>query len=261
MLFFQRIRFILLLLAFELTGAFGLIGESAAQSTPAPAALAEVDRLWRQGQFEAALGRLEALQQDQPRNAEVLWRLARVKVDLGEDATSEDRQERLYRAATEDAQAAVEAAPTSADAYVTRAIASGRVALVSGTREKVERSREVKESVDRAVELDPSNVLAYHIRGRWHYEVASLGFFSRAALKLIYGGLPNASYENAAEDLQRANEIEDLVVNHVELGKTYLKLGEEEKARAEFQRALALPSTYPNDTQYKQEARERLAEM
>ena len=138
-----------------------------------------------------------------------------------------------------------------------RAIASGRVGLISGTKEKVRHSREVKESVDRAIALDPNNALAYHIRGRWHYEVASLGFFARAALNLVYGGLPDASYEQALQDLQRANAIEDLVINHVELGKTYLKLDEEAEARAAFQRALDHPSVYPKDDLYKEQARER----
>ena len=245
--------------ALSLAALLLIAGPVRAQTSP-DVSVAQADSLWQQGQFEAALQELEALDEAAPKNAEALWRLARVKADLGEEAP-EDEQERWYRDALEDATAAVELDSASADAHVARAIASGRVGLISGTKEKVRRSREVKESVDRAIALDPNNALAYHIRGRWHYEVASLGFFARAALNLVYGGLPDASYEQALQDLQRANAIEDLVINHVELGKTYLKLDEEAEARAAFQRALDHPSVYPKDDLYKEQARERLEEM
>ena len=248
--------------ALPLTALWLACTPALAQTAPdVPAPLAQADSLWKEGRFEAALRHLEALEEAEPEDDDVLWRLARVKADLGEEAQREDEKERWYRAAHEDAAAAVRLDSADADAYVARAIAAGRVGLISGTREKVRLSREVKESVDRAIALDSANVLAYHIRGRWHYEVASLGFFSRAALRLVYGGLPDASYEKALRDLQHANAIQDLVANHVELGKTYRKLGEEAEARAAFERAIELPSVYPNDERYKQQAQARLEEL
>ena len=236
-------------------------GRPAQAQTSAEALLVEADSLWQQGQFEASLERLEALRQDRPDDADVLWRLARAKGDLGEEAEEDDEKERWYRAALEDAYAAVAADSASADAFLTQAIAAGRVGLISGTKEKVELSREVKESVDRAIELDPEKALAYHVRGRWNYEVASLGFFSRAALKLAYGGLPDASYESAIQDLKQAIALEDLVVHHLELGKAYLKMDDPSRAKDEFRRALALENQYPNDPGYKREAEALLADL
>ena len=236
-------------------------GRPAQAQTSEGAALDSADSLWQAGQFEASLEQLEALREAGPADADVLWRIARAKGDLGEEAEEDDEKETWYRAALEDAHAAVEADSMSADASLTQAIAAGRVGLISGTKEKVELSREVKESVDRAIELDPEKALAYHVRGRWNYEVASLGFFSRAALRLVYGGLPDASYESAIQDFRRAIELEDQVVHHLELGKAYLKMDDASRAKDELRRAIELENTYPNDPGYKQEAEALLADL
>ena len=116
--------------ALSLAALLLIAGPVRAQTTP-DASVAQADSLWQQGQFEAALQELEALDEAAPKNAEALWRLARVKADLGEEAP-EDEQERWYRDALEDATAAVELDSASADAHVARAIASGRVGLISG---------------------------------------------------------------------------------------------------------------------------------
>ena len=249
-------------LAFPVLLAFALLAGRPVQAQMSESAsLALADSLWQVGQPEASLEPLEALLEASPMDADVLWRIARAKGDLGEAAKEEDEKETWYRAALEDAQAAVEADSMNADAFLTQAIAAGRVGLISGTKEKVELSRDVKESVDRAIELDPEKALAYHVRGRWNYEVASLGFFSRAALKLVYGGLPDASYESAIQDFRRAIELEDRVVNHLELGKAYLKVDDASQAKDELERALELENHYPGDTAYKQEAEALLADL
>jgi tetratricopeptide (TPR) repeat protein len=225
-------------------------GTASAQTT-----LAEVDDWIDGGQFAKARTTLEQMRQARPQDPEVLWRLARVKVDVGEQTRDKNKQRALYLDAHRDAEAAVQAGPNSADTYLTRAITAGRVALLSGSREKVERSRGVKEDVDRAIALDPANASAYHVRGRWNYEVADLGFVERAVVKVVYGGLPDASFEQAARDFQQALQVEDKVIHHLELGRTYLKLGRKAEAQAEFLRVLALPDTDPDDPMHKQEAR------
>ena len=56
-------------------------------------------------------------------------------------------------------------------------------------------------------ELDPENEMAYHVRGRWHYGVADLNWIERAVVKTVYGGLPDASFEQAARDLEKARDL------------------------------------------------------
>lgn len=226
-----------------------LAGPAAAQS------LGDVDRMRKAGQYREALSVLEQARQRTPADAEVLWRLSRTRVDLGEQAQKEAERLVHYRAALADAEAAVAADDAHAQAHLAVAIAAGRVALQSPTKQKVELSRTVKEHVDRAIALNPRDDAALHVRARWHYEVASLGFLSRTALKLVYGGLPDASYEKAARDFEQAITLQDLIRHRVELAKTFLKLDRPADARTHLQRALALPETDPDDPGYKTEAR------
>ena len=237
---------------------------AAAQSTESlQPALETVDEMRTSGEFESALDRLQTLSEENPDNAEVLWRLSRTKVDIGEQVaeSNEDRMERLYQEALADANSAISADTSNANAHLSVAIAAGRVGLISGTREKVRQSRTVKEHVDRAIELDSSLAAAYHVRGRWNHEVASLGFFSRSIVKIVYGGLPDASYEAAVENFQKSIELDSRVIDHLEIARTYIEMDQEDKAREHLQTALNLPEKDPDDPQYKEEARELLDDI
>ena len=237
-----------------------LLGTAAAVQAQS-ASFAAIDSLRAAAEYNEALARLEARADAQGRSAEVLWRTARTRVDRAGELEESERRKEQFRQALKEARAAVEKVPRSADAHLSLAVAAGRVGLTSGTQKKVELSRAVKKHVDRAIELNPQSDLAYHVRGRWNYEVANLGWFSRTVVKAVYGGLPDASFEQAAEDLKQALRIKERVAHHLELGKAYAKLDNEAKARKHFKRALALPNNDADDPDYKKEVRERLEEL
>ena len=71
----------------------------------------------------------------------------------------------------------------------------------------------------------------------------SLNFFERTAANTVLGGLPKgATMENAVAHLQKAIALEpDYVNHHLELGRTFMQLERKAKARAELERAVALP--------------------
>ena len=212
------------------------------------------------GAFAAARDTLGALRERHPAAAAVLWRLAVTYVDLGETAGDEDRTERLYRDGLTTAERAVDADASSSMAHLAAAIAAGRVALVAGTREGVRRSRAVKRYAEAALARDSTLAGAHHVLGRWHYEVADLGFFERAVAKVVYGGLPDASFEQAAYHFRQALRYEDAVLHHLELGRTYLALDRPDAARDQLERALAMEPTDPDDPRRQRRARQLLSE-
>lgn len=222
--------------------------------------LDDVDALRDEGQFELALDRLEEMNTETSDSAPILWRLAWTRVDLGEAETGERRQD-LFRDALQEARRAVELDPDDARAHMVRAIAAGRVALDAGTREKIELSREVKESADEAIRLDETLDGAYHVRGRWNHEIASLGFVSRSIIRVVYGGLPDASYEAAVRDLSRAAELRDRVIHRMELGRSYHAMGDRSRAREQLQRAIQMPDDGVDAPRYREEARELLSRL
>lgn len=235
-----------------------LFAAVAVHAQPSSEVLKEIDRQRYQGQYDEAMATLEELQEKYPDNAEVLWRLSRVRVNRANTEYVGEEQNEAYRQAMREARAAVKADPESDETHLSLAIVAGRVALISGTQRKVELSRAVKEHADRAIALNPKNDLAYHVRGRWNYEIADLGWLTRNVVRAVYGGLPDASYQKAASDFEKAVEIADRISHRVQLGKAYLKMDRRDEARVQLEKALSMPNQLADDADYKQEARELL---
>lgn len=221
-----------------------------------------VDSLRTEREFRAALARLDELARTHSRTVGVLWRQSILWSDLGKEFERGSRSEGAYRRALSIAEEALEVDRRNAWAHVAKALSAGRIATLSNSnKESIQRSRAVKEHIDRALEIDSSLAAAYHVRGRWHREVADLNFVQRMIVKAVYGGLPTASVEQAVEDFQRAIELETRSYHHLELGKTYRKMGRTEAARAQLKTAVDAPWRDPFDPEYKQEARRLLVEL
>jgi tetratricopeptide (TPR) repeat protein len=238
----------------------GLPSAASAQ-THAPR-FAELDERWAAGAFHETLVALRQMRAERPGNVEVLWRLSWVKTDLGrqmEDGAP--GQAALYREAMEDAQRAVAVGPNHAQAHLSLAVAAGLSASVAGTRDRVRYSRVVQDHVNRAIELNPQSDVAFMVRGLWHMEVASLGFFTRTIVRTVYGGLPNASHAQAAQDFRRAIELNDRIIHRIGLGRALIELGRTEEARTELRLALAMPGEGPGMRAHRQRARELLSQL
>jgi tetratricopeptide (TPR) repeat protein len=136
------------------------------------------------------------------------------------------------------------------------AVCHGKLAVYSDTRTKVRYSRLVKEEAERALALDPGYAWAHHILGRWHHEVASLGTTARWAVRLFYGGLPDASPEEAVRHLERAVALEpDELNHHLELGFAYAAAKRQPEAETAWRRGLAMPDRGRHDAVAKQRVR------
>jgi tetratricopeptide (TPR) repeat protein len=194
--------------------------------------------------------------------AETLYRIARQYALLMNDTTSESAQHDLAETALAYAKRAIAADPKSAKAQLSAAVCYGRLAPYVGTKQKVEFSRLIKEHADLAMQLDPMDSYAWHILGVWNYELAKMGPFMRGVVKVVYGGIPPASNEEAVRLLRKAAAMApDRVSHHVELGRAYLALGMKKEARIELQKGLALPDREKDDPVSKRRARDALAEI
>lgn len=216
-------------------------------------ALTEIDEMRKAGEFGSAYGRLRDLREDHPDHVEVLWRTSATEVNMGEQR---DNNTAFFERGLETANAALEADSSNGYAHFARSMAEGRLALSAGTRERIERSRAVKHHADRAIELEDDIDGAYNARGQWNREVESLGFMSRAIVRTVYGGLPDASYEKAVEDFQAAIEIEDRILHRYELARTYVAMDRPDDAREQIDILLDMPEIYYNDADLKEQARD-----
>jgi tetratricopeptide (TPR) repeat protein len=194
-------------------------------------------------------------------NCEVLWKLAHMDVNCGMAAPKDDRP-RWFATAERLARRAVVACPDSADAHFFLAVAIGQMTRVVGNKQRIELSKELKAEAEKALALNPRQAGAMHVLGRWNYEMAGLGWFSRAVAKIVYGGVPSGSYEEAKKWFDRAIAVRPAMpLNHLWLGETLVKLHDYARARTELQTCLALKDALWDDHITKAQARARLQEI
>jgi tetratricopeptide (TPR) repeat protein len=198
-------------------------------------------------------------------SAELWWRVARCLTDRGLKATYDGRKDAAtapYQQALYAARKATALAPDSAAGHLELSIALGNMALAVGGKEKIRLSKDVRAEAERTILLDRNAHRAYHVLGRWNRGIAELSFFEKTAAKVVYGGVPEgATMNNAVTYFEKAIEIApDFANHHLELGRTYLKIGLKDKARAEFERAMSCPPQTPFDAHYKDEASRLLAQ-
>lgn len=227
-----------------------------------PGRFATLDQRWAAGANQETLAALQGMRRERPSDVEILWRLAWVKTDIGRELEEgSPRQTGLYREALANAERAVQADPSHPQAHLSKAIAAGLAASVSGTGDRVRYSRVVRDHVNRAIQLNPRNDLAYHVRGLWNIEIASLGFFTRTLVKAVYGGLPQASHAQAANDFTRAIELDDNIIHRIGLGRALIELKRYDDARTQLRAALDMPAGGRHAESHRQRARQMLAEI
>ncbi|HSI09830.1 MAG: hypothetical protein ACAH89_06240 [Rariglobus sp.] len=209
-----------------------------------------------------ALEAFLAADKARPDDAFILQKIARHTSDSVLDTPDPDEKKRRAQRALDYAQRAVALAPDSAENVLSLAVCHGTLAIYSDTRTKIRYSRLVKEEAERSLALDPNYDWAHHVLGRWHHEVASLGPATRFFVRLIYGGLPDASAQKSIEHLERAVVLAPQAApHHLELGFAYLAAGRTADARAAFTRGLELPSTGKHDEAAKFRARAALQRL
>jgi len=198
----------------------------------------------------------------QPNDAEILRRIAKQYSQqvVSESRSPENRE--LARKALDYAQRAVRSDPGNANAHLSLAICCGKAAFLEGARRRIEMSRLIRGEAEAAIRLDPGSDYAWHVIGRWNYELANFNAALRFLAEAIYGRFPDASNERAAECFEKAIAIQpDRVIHHVELGRTYAALGRKQEALTELKKGLSLPSREKEDNESKDRARKALAAL
>ena len=122
-------------------------------------------------------------------------------------AISKSRDD-YYQAAKTYASIALKLNPINGEANCVMAIALGRISLSKSGKEKIQFAREIKKHIDVAIKNDPNNFKAWHVLGRWHYELSTLSMIERAAVKVFYGGVPIASIKESIRAFEKAKSTQ-----------------------------------------------------
>jgi len=207
---------------------------------------------------EAFLRYADVLKKD-PSNLLALWKCSELSSRIGARQADKEKKRPYFLAARNYATSALRVNPNSSDANCAMALALGRVSLISGSKERVMLARDVKRYAENAIRLDPNNFRAYHILGRWNYEVSDLNIAEKSFARLFYGKLPSASLDDAILDFEKSRSINPgFILNYLELARAYHRLDDDKKAIANLHILLGLPNQTYDDSRAKVIARQML---
>jgi len=220
------------------------------------------ESIFQQGlNYELALNEKAALlkyieaQKLQPLNLEVLYKCSDLCGRIGNREKKIELRNDYFASSMSYAKIAIKQYPTSDVSNIAMAIVLGHVALTKSPKEKVSIVIEIKKYAEKAIRYNPVNAIAWHVLGKWYYEVSNLNFFEKMALKIMYSDLPNASFDDAIKYFEKAKSIDrDFMLNYFELAKSYLKNNQKSKAKIVLSELIKLQYKTEDDILIKKEA-------
>jgi tetratricopeptide (TPR) repeat protein len=166
-----------------------------------------------------------------------------------------------YQAAKIYAQTALKVDPKNSEANCVMAIALGRSSMSKSGRDKIDNAREVKKYVDAAIANDATNFKAWHVLGRWQYEISNLNGLERGLVKVLYGALPPATIKQSIASFEKARALRpEFLLNYYEMAKAYKDNDNKNKAIAYLQLLLTLPNQTEDDPAIKIKAKALIKE-
>ncbi len=199
-----------------------------------------------------------------PKNYEASWKAGDEYTEVANKLPEDQKKQKeiYFDKARELCEQAISINPNGWEGYFRLSVALGRLALFRGGKEKINLSKRIKVEADKAVELNPQADLAYHVLGRWHQNLANLSWVLKSFAKVLYGGVPPGSNEEAVAMFKKAIEINPTHIEHyLELARTYEFMGKKDLMREPLAKVLALPPLEEDDNPFKEEAGQMLKKL
>lgn len=204
---------------------------------------------------------LEALNLD-PANYVATWNCSFLYSRIGNRENVDATRNKYFNLAKKYATKALVIDSSDVASNYVMAVALGRMALISPAKEKVAASRSIKHYAERALYYDPNHAGAYYVLGKWNYEVANLNFAERSAAKLLFGGIPNGSLDNAIKNFAQSIKLDPgYLIAYPDLAKSLEEKGYREEAKKILTAALTLPPKTEDDPAYLQQCRQMLEKL
>ncbi|MEO6490848.1 MAG: tetratricopeptide repeat protein [Ferruginibacter sp.] len=221
----------------------------------------EGDRLESIPDEKAAFHKFREVLKLQPLNIYAVNKCSELCSRIGQRQTDPKVRDDYYHAAKTYAGLALKINPHNSEANCLMGMVLGRSSMTRSGKEKIQNAREIKKYVDLSIKFDARNFKAWHILGRWHYEITNLNFIEKAAVKVLYGGVPAASLKESIHAFEKVRAIvPGFILNYLEMAKAYMQNGQKEKAIAYLNVMLSLPIQTEDDAAIQQQGRKLLKE-
>ena len=199
-------------------------------------------------EFDKAQAPLEQLYNKYPQNTDVLLRLSITHHYLSESAMKKSLDKENALKAFEYALTAFNIEPDNPDILKWYVITLGKTVEEDTIRNQIEQSKNIKNIALKVIDLLPDDEFCYSIMGQWHYKLADLGRASRRIASILFSEPPKGSFEEAQYFFEKSLERNsDYIGTYYWLGKTYLKLNNEQKAIELFKLGVTLDRPFKRE--------------
>ncbi len=210
---------------------------------------------------KAAFEKFKEVLKLQPANTYALNKCSELCSRIGKRELLAGQQNDYYEAAKTYAGITLRINPNNAEGNCVMAIALGRSSMNKSGKEKVAAAKEIRKYIDAAIKNDPNNYKAWHVLGRWHYEISSLNMFERAAVKILFGSMPPSSLSESIKAFERAHTLAAaFVLNNFEMARAYKKDGQKARAIQLLNAMMLLPNSTEDDVIIKNDGKKLLKE-
>jgi tetratricopeptide (TPR) repeat protein len=197
-----------------------------------------------------------------PSNYMALWKLSELCSRVGNRQLTAEKKKEFFINGRRYAEAAIKVNPAGADGYYALAVSMGRLALIQGGKDRINAVKDIRSNAETAIRLNPAHGRAWHVMGKWHYEVSGLNFFEKTGVRLIYGGFPPASIEESIQAYEKARQLEPhFALNFLELAKAYNRSGQKQKAIEQLKKLPSIPNKTADDNRIKNEGAQLLRQL
>ena len=251
-----------LLLSTLSTGLALGLGSTGASAESAEELIQKGDVFYNKLQAADALAFYLPAEKLNPNNVRLLVHIAREYRHLMSDSTEASEKRQLGNTAVDYALRAVALAPNDPETQLALAISYGKLLPMEEIKQQIATQHLIKNAADKAIALDPTNDLAWHVLGRWYRALADVGTVKRVLARVAYGKLPPAKHEDAVRCFQKAIALNpNRLMHSIELGCTYAEMGRDADARKFITEGLAMPETEKDDPETKNLGRQILKNL
>lgn len=201
---------------------------------------------------------IEQAYKEAPSSYDVLYRMARLNIILGDQEKVEDNKLPFYSKGVEFADKALAVNGKGMSGYVYRAAANGKVALFKGIFSVGGVVNKVRDDAWSAIKLNNETTQrlasAHYILGRAHLNLTKKPKLVRYPLGLAWGNI-----EEAYEHLKKARELRpEFIMFELEYARVLIAMDREEEGMVIARKIAGLTQKEPGDKERKNDALELL---
>jgi len=206
--------------------------------------LAEADRLYTETQYEEVYKLLKPHAETD--DVEILWRLSRALFQTQKTVSAQAEKLKLTTEAHDLLVKGLTLDPNCFALHKWMAIILDTKSGYEGTKERIKQSFIIKEHMEKAIELNPTDGISRHILGVWCFTVAEMPWYQAKAAAVLFAAPPTSSYEEALEHFLSSEKVDPggYSMNLLHIGKCYAQLKNKSEAIVYLLRA----RDYPNKT-------------